>query len=1163
MSRLEPQGYIPLGCLVYPVAESDSVLSKYQDLCSQGWARFEAGVNDDDHTITITRVHLLADDYANGWISRADQSLRQKKMTLLAELDFSPESWKGTFTQHAPARFPLIPSPARARLAKTSADDAEERAEDVSLLRMFNSIPSPRPNMHAVQDDNARAFMCDLLAGTVDGITTEMYPHQCRSSALMHQKEVQPLRTLDPRLVEVLDQEGIVYFYNPVTGDVLREPRYYDAVRGGILAEQMGAGKTLICLALIAATRYQPAEVPDVYQGSNVTTRPRIGSLIDMAAAAATRYACPWRLYIGPEYDNCVKAIARNPGWYHLPRPESRRVSRRPSKDLPPRKIYLTHATLVVVPANLLKQWLAEISKHTQHLQLYTITAKSASVLPDTQTLGQYDIILCSVQSLESLWKEYRHPEQNGSWSLNCPLGLLQLKRCIVDEGHKLGNVKLSGSRTDLLQALDALHISYRWIVTGTPSQGLFGLEDASANDTRLAVSSAEQERKDLARIGSIAKFYLKARPWSNTIHDHGDSPAEWSVYMMQPKHGWQTRTQRDCLKSTFRALMIRHRLAELDQLLPAVDTKMVKLEGSYQDKLSINLFAMMIIFNAVQSQRTDRDYFFHPTNRKSLLQLVHNLRQASVFGGSFYPNQDIQKSLETAKDFVSKNLSSLGQDDAILLQSAVEFGNLAVRNRLKQAAGLFHEVPIYISHFPEAAGSAWSMDGKDSHKLMCTNWKLMTAAQKALRPFLGSTQDLNTYLNSGSFVAKGDSERNKELQHSQSASMRKGNTTLAGNTKLGQDHVSPRKRQSISMGNEGQLTGIPTPPWETREQSVEIAAALAQTQLISTASAKLSYLVDAITTHQKDEQMIIFYDNDNVAWYLAGLLEMLQVHHLIYAKGITTERRAQYVSTFNHSSKFRVLLMDISQAAFGLDMQSASRVFFISPVLNPQVEAQAIGRVRRISQQKRVTVETLVLKDSLEELIVERKASMTQAEHRSCKTILDDRPIYNWINNVKIVPLPDVDVEDGPAQMAPLKTPQYIFGRGIGRQRLHADEDILLKDPSLATPTKPQPRGSTFDDATKAQANGARATDPTARVRFGHIPNTSTQSLGNGTCQPVSQLRVQSEESMPLAAGSAESSSDNVSSSTICRVSHAPTESRAKKRARFAEDADVAGPSA
>jgi hypothetical protein len=135
---------------------------------------------------------------------------------------------------------------------------------------------------------------------------------------------------------------------------------------------------------------------------------------------------------------------------------------------------------------------------------------------------------------------------------------------------------------------------------------------------------------------------------------------------------------------------------------------------------------------------------------------------------------------------------------------------------------------------------------------------------------------------------------------------------------------------------------------------------------------------------------------------------------------------------------------MDITQAAFGLDMKSASRIYFINPVLNPQVEAQAIGRARRISQKKPVSVETLVLRGSVEEVIVRRRGEMTQAEQWKCKSILDDRPIYEWILNVRILPLEEHNDGGGEAEMARLETPLYVFGRGFGRELSHADQDLV-----------------------------------------------------------------------------------------------------------------------
>lgn len=1085
--------YIPIGCLVCPLEESKEVLCRYRDLASNDWIRMEPLVSSDDNTIGIIRIHLLADDAGNGRISRFNPPLKRKKKDLLSALDFSPATWNGSSKGGHDGRSNFPPLSSQATVV--------EDEQDTSLLKIFNTIPSPNPDVQSIHDDLLRDFMSDLLASTVDGLLTKMYPHQCRSAALMHQKEVQPGRYLDPRLVSVLDQAGGTYYYNPIVGDVFRAPRYYDAVRGGILAEEMGAGKTLICLALIAATKHKPASIPELYQGT-ITVRSKVGSLMDMAAAVATKNACPWGSYIDPRFEYCMKAIQRNPGCYYLPRPVSRRMSRQPRGSVPPitapYKIYLSHATLVIVPNNLLKQWLQEISKHTQGLRVHVVDHKTSYPMPGVTELIQNDIILCPVKSLERLWQEHRCPEQDGSWTLDCALGLIQFKRCIVDEGHRLGNVRLSGAKTGLLQALDSLHIDARWIVTGTPSQGLFGMEEGGKNNTTLTESTAEQERKDLERIGAIATLYLKARPWSNTTLDHGDTPAEWKVYVLQPKHSSQSSGSMGCLRSTFNSLIIRHRLSEVSHVLPDADAKIVKLDGSYQDKLSFNLFSMMIIFNAVQSQRTDRDYFFHQRNRKSLLLLVSNLRQASFFGGSFFSIDDINKSVQTAEEFLEQRNFPISEADCELLRAAIAFGKMAAQNKIKEVAGLFHEMPIYIQHFPGGLGSSWSMDGKDGADRVCTNWKLMTAAQKALRPFIDSSSEVNTYLNSGLFVTRGNAEREKEIQQAQPQDQHKSKnltgTTLAGNTKLGEDHISPRKRHSahIQKTSEGQgEASILTPP-ETPEENVEIAAPLADTQLISTTSAKLSYLIDAIMMHQKDEQIIIFYENDNVAWYLAGILEMLHVHHLIYAKSISTARRAQYVATFNGSSKFRVLLMDISQAAFGLDMRSASRIYFINPVLNPQVEAQAVGRVRRISQQRRVTVETLVLRDSLEEVIVTRREHMTQAEHRRCKTILDDAPLYEWILRARILPLPpDVDVDDGSAQMAPLRIPQYIFGREFGRERSHPDEDILLED------VAPAAAAVTVSMGVERAANHAE-TAPPPGTKFGRVLKVRMRSPGS-----------------------------------------------------------------
>lgn len=863
----------------------------YDALFRRRWVHFEFCFSRDGHGSGIVRVYVLPDDVDRRVVDRSDAGLQKMKKDLLARLDFSSRAWEGLSINSS--------SPSRPRVLLQDDQGSGEDGEDLTLLQMFNSIASPDPHPEVVRNNYAREFMTDLLSSKVPGLTTTLYPYQRRSAALMLQREAQPGQVLDPRLLRVADQNGQPWYYDNVAGTVLREPRHYDDVRGGILAEEMGSGKTLICLALILATRHQPAEVPDIYKGSNGPVRPRVGSLMDMAAATITRESVPWSLYFdqnradgGREYDFCMQAIQRNRGSYDLPRPEARRGTRVPQVKLPPTVIYLSQASLVIVPANLLGQWTQEITKHTEGLKVLVLKTKDK--IPPVDDLLRYDIVLISIPRFENMWHEDRVPERDGSWRLKSPLGQVHFKRCIVDEGHKLGNAKIGASKTNILLVLDCLQVSARWIATGTPSQGLYGVDDQTpatlaGEEAKNSADSGAQERRDLERIGSIASLYLRVRPWSNTFDECGDTPADWKVYVMQPKHSSRSVGRKDCLQTTLESLIIRHRLSEIGDLLPPVNEKVVYLDGSYQDKIALNLFSMMTILNSVQSQRTDQDYFFHPRQRKNLMLFVHNLRQSSFFGGSFFSADDITKSVETAEKFLEEKKIAINEEDERLLLEAIAFGKIAQLNKIREAANMHHEIPVYVRDFPGGLDQAqsWSMrtDGLTEDPV-CSNWRLISALQKFLNPWVDSPHGLNTLLNGGRLVDEGNKEREKALLEqlptgaSTDSEPKKQNQTMAGNTKLGEDSVSPRKRHSGLLKASKGAESIPTPP-QTPE--ADVPEPLAKTQIISTASAKLSYLVDSILKYQDDEQILVFYENENVAWYLAGLLEVVSRVKLKY----------------------------------------------------------------------------------------------------------------------------------------------------------------------------------------------------------------------------------------------------------------------------------------
>lgn len=191
--------------------------------------------------------------------------------------------------------------------------------------------------------------------------------------------------------------------------------------------------KTLICLAVIMATKYHWPQVPAKYA---LQTRPKIGTLADMASAAIQRYQIPWRQFFdawdqdqGVEYPACIKKILENTDSYMVSPPESSRSTRRPQEG---RKVRLSPGTIVVCPPNLLQQWRSEIAKHTAPDSLKILVMENRNVeLPPIDELVTYDVILFTRFRFDHERSVDRY--HNGR-SYHSPLVDIHWKRIIFDE---------------------------------------------------------------------------------------------------------------------------------------------------------------------------------------------------------------------------------------------------------------------------------------------------------------------------------------------------------------------------------------------------------------------------------------------------------------------------------------------------------------------------------------------------------------------------------------------------------------------------------------------------------------------------------------------------------------------------------------------------------
>ncbi|KAG0368749.1 hypothetical protein BGZ54_001231 [Gamsiella multidivaricata] len=107
---------------------------------------------------------------------------------------------------------------------------------------------------------------------------------------------------------------------------------------------------------------------------------------------------------------------------------------------------------------------------------------------------------------------------------------------------------------------------------------------------------------------------------------------------------------------------------------------------------------------------------------------------------------------------------------------------------------------------------------------------------------------------------------------------------------------------------------------------------------------------------------------------------------------------RTTALTDFKDKPDVSVILISLKAGGVGLNLTSAQRVYLMDPHWNPAVESQAIDRIHRLGQTKPVDVIRFIIKDSIEENILElqkRKAElsdMTFSEKLSKQEVLKRR---------------------------------------------------------------------------------------------------------------------------------------------------------------------------
>ncbi|CAN6272882.1 unnamed protein product [Urochloa humidicola] len=266
-----------------------------------------------------------------------------------------------------------------------------------------------------------------------DSLLCDLRPYQKQALRWMLQLEKgsssqDAATTLHPcwEAYKLEDKRELVLYLNVFSGDATTEfPSTLQLSRGGILADAMGLGKTIMTIALLLSDSSK-------------------GCITTLNAAQISGEASG----LGESQD-AVKKLA-SPFSF--------------TKQKAPKAPLIGGGNLIICPMTLISQWKAEIEAHTKPGTVNIYVHYGQNRPKEASFIGQSDIVLTTYGVVSSEFSIDGSTENGALYSVHW-------FRIVLDEAHM---IKSSKSLISLAAA--ALTADRRWCLTGTPIQN--NLED-------------------------------------------------------------------------------------------------------------------------------------------------------------------------------------------------------------------------------------------------------------------------------------------------------------------------------------------------------------------------------------------------------------------------------------------------------------------------------------------------------------------------------------------------------------------------------------------------------------------------------------------------------------------------------------------------------------
>lgn len=299
-------------------------------------------------------------------------------------------------------------------------------------------------------------------------------------------------------------------------------------------------------------------------------------------------------------------------------------------------RLYLSKATLVVVPSNLVDHWNTQIQKHVKPGQLRVFIWTDHKKPCAHNLAWDYDVVITTFSRLSTEWSPCKRSI------------LVQVHwfRIIFDEGHTLGS---SLNLTNKLQMSFSLTARNRWLLTGTPTPNT--------------------PNSQLSHLQPMLKFLRE--------EVYGQNQKSWENGILRPFEA-EMEEGRSHLLHLLNRCMISARKVDLQTIPPCIK-KVTFLNFTEEHARSYNELVVTVRRNILMADWNDPSHvesLLNPKQWKFRSNTIRNVRLSCCVAGHIRvtdAGQDIQ---ETMDILVENGLDPISEEYAFIRYNLLYGGN-------------------------------------------------------------------------------------------------------------------------------------------------------------------------------------------------------------------------------------------------------------------------------------------------------------------------------------------------------------------------------------------------------------------------------------------------------------------------------------------------------